>query len=1160
MKSNEHTHREQHNPDAHFDAHVNVSSMRGQLLRGSRWGLLLLALVVLVQPVLVSAQANLISPWKTFRREDGLSSNNVLTILPVGGDVWFGTDTGISRFNGEWTNFFPTEYGFQGSVLSLTESTEDGRVWAGTDRGDVLVWNGQTWTKVLDLPGAVHAVIVVDSQVWIGSDSGLYIWDESAVVEVEFLQGRRIQALASQGTSIWVGAKDGLWIHQRNQWVEVNVGNVLPDLDVTAIWVDPAGPVWVAAGGDLAWRDQTSGIWTSIPTEILQLTNPVPITSLTGTPDGVVWGGTSGNGPFRVLDRAVLFAISGEGEIGLTTPFVQAVAIDEDGLVWFGTQSGAFRFDESMWIKELADNVVYPGINRISALESSVPSELWIGTSSAGIRFKTIGDPDAEEELFTTANSNLPSNAISALARDETGAIWAGTQIGVARYARSGNVWEQPVPLDHLPSELVTTLLADGDNLWIGTDRGLVLYSLSSGDTVAIDSLRDQHINVMTVDSLRRLWVGTLTEGLFVRDVDGTWQQHAHRAGVTDGLLAGSVVALAADPNTSGGVWAGIDQEGISYWDSREWHDLTGEAGLPSKRLYRFYTDPIDGSLWIGSEGGVSRYDGRTWGSLVVDAVLPRAAILAIGRSGNHYWFGGRDGLVQYRPEKTAPWIRFERVGAVAIDESVEQIQIEGGKEIFIDYIAGDLYTPRSSLAVLYRLSKPGELGAWMVAEDESLVLTDVETGQFNLELQARDQAFNYSSVVRLSVDVLAPPALVDLPFLPAMRRDYFIALVVTGLLAVVGGAYSIVELARSRRRAYEAISRGFNPFVSGEPVRREDMFFGRYDLLQRIVDTLHNNSIMIHGERRIGKTTLLYQLAARLREIDDQHYWFVPLYIDLEGTAEESFFHFLMEEMLTGVLALPDANEEIRPNVSTLLYYRTPDTEYSDREFSRDLRNLIDTLQNYAAKRYPLKQLRIILMLDEMDVMSNYSRIVQQQLRRIFMRDFAATLGAVVAGIQISKDWDRIESPWYNLFNEIELQPFTREQSIELLTQPIADSYEYEPAALEYILEHSAGKPYRLQQFGLEAVNLMLADKRRQITLDDVQQAKEQIERLSEDNNRGIPVNGQANGLASQGIDEDVTPLDASSDSAAPETASNGEEARQEAMAEATVDPPASR
>ncbi len=1083
--------------------------------RLSRYLLLLGLLLLLLQPALLLAQANVSSPWKTYRREDGLVSNNVLSILPHNSEIWFGIDAGISRFDGEWTTFAPTENLFTGNVNTLVADPTTGTLWAGTAGGDIIFWDGSVWTNVLQLPSSVNALLPVGGQLWIGSDNGLYSWVESAAVPVEFLQGVRVQTLASQGNAVWVGSAQGLWIHQRDIWSEVTAENVLPWEKVSSIWADPSGPVWVTAEGNLAWHEPSTGIWTPVSTEILQLTNPTPIVALTGDASGTVWGGTHGNGPFRVIEQTTLVAFSGEGEIGLTTPYVQAVAVDNDGLVWFGTQSGLFRYDEKMWVKELADNLLNPGINRISALESGVENELWIATTNAGIRRKSIAGGQTTERSYTTATSNLPTNLISGLTRDFTGALWAGTHSGVVRYNSQTDGWETPVPLAALPSALVTALLAENEHLWIGTDSGLLQYNLNNGALIPFPELGKSHVKALTVDSLRRLWVGTLTDGLFVQQAGGSWEQHTSESGAGKGILAGSVVALAADPNTSGGVWVGVDLAGINYWDGQAWHDLTDQARLPSKLLYRFYTDPVDGSLWIGSEGGVSRYDGRTWGTLVVENALPSASILAITRAGNTYWFGGRDGLTYYRPEHTKPWVRFDRVGGTPVAGHTGNIQIESGKEIFVNYVTGDLYTTNPEIAVLYRLSGPGQIGVWQSVNGDGLVLSNLNTGVVNIELQARDQAFNYSDVVRLSLDVVAPPALVDIPFWGPIRQDYFVALVVTALIALTGAAYTATEVVRNRRRAREAVSRGFNPFVSGEPVRREDMFFGRYDLLRRIVDTLHNNSIMIHGERRIGKTTLLYQLAARLREIEDPNFWFIPLYIDLEGTAEESFFHFLIEEILNGVMTLPEANQELRPQLTKLLYYHTSDPNYTDREFSRDLRDLIERLGIYAEARHPLKQLRIILLMDEMDVMSDYSRIVQQRLRRIFMRDFAATLGAVVAGIQISKDWDRIESPWFNLFNEIELQPFNREQSVELLTQPIRGFYEYEPAALEYILEESEGKPYRLQQYALEAVNKMLADGRRQILLSDVEYAREHIARVGNDTQLGIAAANARNGTA---------------------------------------------
>jgi hypothetical protein len=45
-------------------------------------------------------------------------------------------------------------------------------------------------------------------------------------------------------------------------------------------------------------------------------------------------------------------------------------------------------------------------------------------------------------------------------------------------------------------------------------------------------------------------------------------------------------------------------------------------------------------------------------------------------------------------------------------------------------------------------------------------------------------------------------------------------------------------------------------------------------------------------------------------------------------------------------------------------------------------------------------------------------------------------------------------------------------------------------------VLAHADGRPYRLQQFGLKAVNHMLAEGRERINLADVEAADRLIER----------------------------------------------------------------
>lgn len=96
--------------------------------------------------------------------------------------------------------------------------------------------------------------------------------------------------------------------------------------------------------------------------------------------------------------------------------------------------------------------------------------------------------------------------------------------------------------------------------------------------------------------------------------------------------------------------------------------------------------------------------------------------------------------------------------------------------------------------------------------------------------------------------------------------------------------------------------------------------------------------------------------------------------------------------------------------------------------------------------------------------------------------------------GSKFSREWGRIESPWYNLFNEIYVEPFTREQAIELLVEPVRDYYTYEPEALEFIIDQCDGRPFRIQQYGLETVSQMLAHNRRRIKLKNAELAHQKI------------------------------------------------------------------
>jgi hypothetical protein len=295
------------------------------------------------------------------------------------------------------------------------------------------------------------------------------------------------------------------------------------------------------------------------------------------------------------------------------------------------------------------------------------------------------------------------------------------------------------------------------------------------------------------------------------------------------------------------------------------------------------------------------------------------------------------------------------------------------------------------------------------------------------------------------------------------------------------------------------ALERHFNPYISGEPVREADMFFGRDDPLRRIINGLHQNSVMVYGERRIGKTTLLFHLAEQLRRTEDPEWVFIPVSVDLEGTPQNSFFYLLMEATWGVTRAyLTKSPPRLRfhqrspaPLAEARTAQHTDWVEYTDRDFAYDLRVILEALRAVVKPR----KVRVVLLVDEVDVFSNYDTLVQQQFRRVLVSDLAQNLGAVVAGAHINKTWDRQESPWFNLFVELPLEPFTREQACALLVEPVRDVYQWNADALDFVLARAEGRPHRLQRYALEAVNRMLADNRLRITLADVRAADQVIE-----------------------------------------------------------------
>ena len=380
---------------------------------------------------------------------------------------------------------------------------------------------------------------------------------------------------------------------------------------------------------------------------------------------------------------------------------------------------------------------------------------------------------------------------------------------------------------------------------------------------------------------------------------------------------------------------------------------------------------------------------------------------------------------------------RIEVVGAALDDRGLSRIQFLQGGKVIADLDLLDSLPRKQDLRRTFDLAKgPNEL---KVIATDSLGAT-------------QEQAFL----------VTRTPLIYE--------RAWFFPSAVASSAAIIG-----LGLAVQRTRRRRAVRNRFNPYIAGAPVLEDDMFFGRHKLLARIMNVLHHNSLMITGERRIGKTTLLHHLRKALEHDEGTDYQFFVVSTDLQGVPESGFFDAVMSDVADQLPLRPETREALR--------FRRGREWYDGRDFSHDLQRVVEDL----TVRTP-KKVKLALLIDEVDVLNEYSERVNQRLRSIFMKTFSEHLVAIMSGVGIKRIWKSEGSPWYNFFDEIELTAFSREEGEALIRQPVEGVFRWAPEAVEAILAYSELKPYIIQKFCIHAVNQMLEEGRTTITAADVE------------------------------------------------------------------------
>lgn len=814
-----------------------------------------------------------------------LPSKNIQAIFQDSeGWMWFGTDKGVARFNG--SDFLSSATAGSGyewlageDARSIAEDAGD-VIWLATPRGARRVAkDGTDAGTVLDGQDARQVFVDSRDKVWVATGEGLFRFDGKSFTlfdQPRGLPSNDVKAVAEdKGGMIWIATAAGVAIVDDDKIAPLPGANQITDAQ--ALFVDKAGQVWIATSKGVLLFDGNrlasvaiNGGRESAGAPALKV-RAISQDRSGRDPGNRLW--------FALETGGVLLYDPARNESqkinSLERDRVAAILNCREGILWFGTDNGAVQSDYYSFVnfstsRGLSDDDVR------AVAEAPGEGQLWFVTAAGVSRL--------EGERFVSVERFRASISVNAVAFDRAGTAWFATGEGVIRL--SGQALTQFSEGNGLASKNVhwVASIAGGSAMIFATARGAAIYR--DGNLSNLDALSGFDVRHVFEDSQGRLWFSTARGVVRLNLATGETDFFDTARGLADNdtrwitqFKNKLLVATRAR---------------IQEYNERD-RNSSGFSTFNAEPANTLYVDR-DNYLWAGSDGGQIRkfallgdtqvsalYSSETYG-------LTATRINSFSEdSSGRIWIATDKGAVRHIPVKTAlpTRVSLKVDGRPQTGNGAETFSVPYGRHS-LTFRFGTV-SFGGPVWYLYRInlehsSEPWKLLPFQPGAEREVSRLDLDEGRHTFELIALnrdlygggDQAGAGAPAATLSLRVGSP----------FWKRWWFYTLV----LALIGlAAATAVAAQRLRAREYVLPKelRTYlpiepNPYIVGNPIRAENMFYGREDDFRYVRTKLEgvNQGVVIVfcGERRVGKSSILYQvLNGRLGDR------FIPVFVDMQ-------------------------------------------------------------------------------------------------------------------------------------------------------------------------------------------------------------------------------------------------------------------------------------
>jgi ligand-binding sensor domain-containing protein len=587
------------------------------------------------------------------------------------GFMWFGTQSGLSRFDGHKIRNFVAgseedPLALNSGFVTALEVDKDGRVWVGTGDAGISVYDSRTDTMKHYRPGPQQGALGGEGiaelhrdqagTMWIGTTDG--VLDRFDPQTEAFTHSRVFAEFETSITDIADAGEGLLWIATQDaglfkydpaegnivtQYLEGDQDSNLSSNTVSSVFQDKDGKVWVGTGGGLDYFDPAKNTFTrfaSDPSDPGALIDS-SVRDVFVDSEGILWVSTS-RGVHRRdpgSDRFIRYARLAESPMytGTYPADVEASYEDSSGVLWFATPTGVARLDKlRMHFQPYVD---LTSTNGVTVFTDGEPGVMWAGTYQEGLKkydfrngqvtgYSLLGNPDSPDAVKL-------DKWIMTLHRDRKGQIWmGGTELGLIRFQpESGNhqQWLFNEEGEEGPSvDQIHAIVEDPDGyLWLATwGGGLNRFDpkwetfVAFRDENSPTSLSTDYLYTVILDRAnpKVLWLGTARGGLNRFDMEA--QRATHFTMVPKGSARTDYDSIQTIHQDAAGVlWLGTDGGGLVRFDPKtEERKYYGpEQGLNDNTIYGILPDD-DGRLWMSTAtGGLAVFDPRSEKFVIYD-------------------------------------------------------------------------------------------------------------------------------------------------------------------------------------------------------------------------------------------------------------------------------------------------------------------------------------------------------------------------------------------------------------------------------------------------------------------------------------------------------------------------------------------------------------